>query len=297
MCSGVAEIVELLLANVVMVKRWLVLGDDPTGRTQIVARIRDAEGPPLLVTRTYAPPVPSPASANGAAANANAAIVQPGGEVAQFAITADTFWCNLPSTDLFLVLSNQLHRTSARRRDTSGNNLLPDGTLHLTLDAGSYRPDATVRSLGGDDERTFTASEAPVVPLPASQPPASQANMPTPPTDAQPKPPAPPSLTVPMHELRRLGAYELELSRHDGAVEKRLFARNAPTAESDLRPFGETAFARLYPSELHRRVTFVREQGGLGEGTGEGEMWHLLAALLLAGLVAESLLAWRFGRR
>jgi hypothetical protein len=100
-----------------------------------------------------------------------------------------------------------------------------------------------------------------------------------------------------MHELRRLGAYELELARHDGAVEKRLFARNAPTAESDLRPFGEPAFARLYPSELHRRVTFVRDQTGLGEGTGEGEMWHLLAALLLAGLVAESLLAWRFGRR
>lgn len=289
-CSGVAEIVELLLANVVMVKRWLALGDDPTGRTQIVARIRDAEGPPLLVTRSYAPPPPSPvpASANGAAANTNAtAIAQPGGEVAQFAITADTFWCNLPSTDLFLVLANQLHRTSARRRDTSGNNLLPDGTLHLTLDAGTYRPDATVRALGGDDERTFTASEAPIVPPPANQPP----------TDAQAKPPAPPSLTVAMHELRRLGAYELELSRHDGAVEKRLFARNAPTAESDLRPFGEPAFARLYPSELHRRVTFVREQAGLGEGTGEGEMWHLLAALLLAGLVAESLLAWRFGRR
>jgi adenylyl-sulfate kinase len=233
-CGSVAEIVELLLANVVMVKRWLALGDDPTGRTQVVARIRDAEGPPLLVTRTYAPPVPSPASANGAAANANAAIVQPGGEVAQFAITADTFWCNLPSTDLFLVLANQLHRTSARRRDTSGNNLLPDGSLHLTLDAGSYRPDATVRSLGGDDERTFTASEAPVLPpqssqqptsqQPASQPTPSQPNAPTPPTDTQPKPPAPPSLTVPMHELRRLGAYELELARHDGAVEKRLFA-------------------------------------------------------------------------
>jgi hypothetical protein len=100
-----------------------------------------------------------------------------------------------------------------------------------------------------------------------------------------------------MHELRLLGAYELELARHERAVEKRLVARNAPTAESDLRPFGEPAFTRLYPSELHRRVTFVRDQTGLGEGTGEGEMWHLLAALLLAGLVAESLLAWRFGRR
>ena len=32
-------LVELLLANVVMVKRWLVLGDDPTGRTQIVVHL------------------------------------------------------------------------------------------------------------------------------------------------------------------------------------------------------------------------------------------------------------------
>lgn len=291
-CSGLAEIVELLLANVVMVKRWLVLGDDPTGRTQIVARIRDAEGPPLLVTRTYVPPTVPGAPAG--------AVAPTGGEVAQFAITADTFWSNLPSTDLFLVLANQLHRTSARRRDTSGDNLLPDGTLHLTLDAGTYRPDATVRSLGGDDERTFTATEAPIAPATAKPNGAGDPNAPVDPNaPANPpaNPPAPPALTVPMHELRRLGAYELELSRHDGAVEKRLFARNAPIAESDLRPFGQPAFVRQYPSELHQRVQFVREQSGLGEGTGEGEMWHLLAALLLAGLVAESLLAWRFGRR
>lgn len=253
-CSGVAEVLDLLIANVVVVKRWLVLGDDPTGRAAVVVRIRDADGPPLLATRGH-----------GA------------GEVAQFAITADTFWSNLPSTDLFLVIANQLHRSVARRSDPSGSNFVTDGSLRLPLDAGSYRPDATVRAIGGDDERTFTVPEAPAV--------------------APGAPATPPELTVPMAELRRLGAYELELARHDGVADTRLFARNVPTAESDLRTFGTAAFQRLYPSELHRRVSFVQGDAAAPDGEGEGELWHLLAALLLVGLLAESLLAWRFGRR
>ena len=44
-------------------------------------------------------------------------------------------------------------------------------------------------------------------------------------------------------------------------------------------------------------VTFVAVGGGLGSGTGEGEIWQLLAGLLVVGLLVESLLAWRFGRR
>jgi hypothetical protein len=100
-----------------------------------------------------------------------------------------------------------------------------------------------------------------------------------------------------MGELRALGAYEIELARHDGATDKRLLARNVPITESRLVPFADNAFPRLYPQELHDRVTFVREDTSLGDDKGEGEVWPLLAALLLAGLLLESLLAWRFGRR
>jgi hypothetical protein len=102
---------------------------------------------------------------------------------------------------------------------------------------------------------------------------------------------------VPMTELRQLGAYEVELSRHDGVADKRVIARNAPLAESRLVGFPDSAFARLYPTELHDRVTFVRDEVAADTDTAEGEVWPLLAALLLAGLLLESLLAWRFGRR
>jgi hypothetical protein len=102
---------------------------------------------------------------------------------------------------------------------------------------------------------------------------------------------------VPMSELRATGAYEVELARHDGTPDRRVLARNVPIAESRLVPFGEQAFARLYPPDLHARITFERDAAALGDGTGEGELWPLLAALLLAGLLFESLLAWRFGRR
>lgn len=249
-CEGMSEVLDLLFGNVVLVKRWLQITEDKQRDAAVVARIRDAEGPPLLVTRTF----------GGG-----------GGEVALFAVSADKAWSNLPSTDLFLVLVNQLHRASARRQDVAGQNLLPDGTWRLSLDPAAFRLDVTLRALHGDDERTFTAQEG--------------------------QAPAPASLTVPMGELRQLGAYEIELSRHDGAPDKRLLARNPPIAESRLVGFPDAAFTRLYPQELHARVTFVRDDVANDAEGAEGEVWPLLAALLLAGLLAESLLAWRFGRR
>jgi hypothetical protein len=100
-----------------------------------------------------------------------------------------------------------------------------------------------------------------------------------------------------MADLPQLGAYEVELLRHDGVPERRMFARNPPTAESRLVGFPAASFARLYPPELQDRVTFVRDETPASGADGEGELWHLLAMALLAGLLLESLLAWRFGRR
>jgi len=251
-CAGVADVMELLVANVLLVKRWLSVQDDGQQNASIVIRTHDAEGPPLLLTRTY------PGG---------------GGEVVLFTISADKFWSNLPSTDLFVVLCNQIHRAGARRRDTSRENLLPDGVYRVALDPAAYRPDVTLRAaLDGGDEHTVTATEA------------------TPGAGSL-------ALALPMTELQQLGAYEVEMSRHDGVPEKRLLARNPPPAESRLAPFSPTSFTRLYPAELHDRVSFVdANQGGESDST-EGELWPLLAAALVAGLLLESLLAWRFGRR
>jgi uncharacterized membrane protein len=263
MCARLGDILELLTNRVLLVKRWLTIVDDGKHGASVVARIRDAEGPPLLVTRTFG---------------------SGGGEVSLFAITADRFWSTMPSTDLLVPLVNELHRFAARRRDTSGNNLLPAGSYRLQLDPGVYRADVTLRAIGGDgDERTFTAAEAP----------AQQGAQP----GAQPAQQQPLTLAVAMSELRQLGAYEVELARHDNATEKRLIARNPETAESHLIGFLDSSFTRLYPKELHDRVAFVGDSGGLGTGSGEGEIWKLLAGALLLGLLLESLLAWRFGRR
>lgn len=288
MCTGVAELFELVLGNWIQVKRWLTLEEPADHEASIVARIRGADGPPMLATRTY----------GGL-----------GGEVALFSITADRFWSNLPSTDLFLVVTHQLHHFAARRDDQSRSNLLTDGTYTLEVDPGVHRPDVTMRSLAGDDERTVTA-EAPKPEAaegdakpgdenakPGDQKPGNE----KPGEGQQPEAPenANPMLVaeVDMSELTQRGAYEVELERHDGVPDKRMIARNAPPQEGRLVAFDESAFKKVYPSNVHELVTFVREDSGVGTAAGEGEAWPLLAALLLVGLLAESLLAWRFGRR
>jgi len=264
-CERLGDVFELLMNRVVLVYRWIGIDADFDHDAMIVARIHDAEGPPLIVTRSYG---------------------SGGGEVALFAVTADKHWSNLPVTDLFVPAVMELHRFAARRRDASGHNLEPDSSYETELDPGIYRADVTVRALSGDgDERTFTAVE----PEPAVTPPGAA--------------PAPVTgqgswdLTVPMSELRQLGAYAVEYSRHDGVPEAHMLARNLSVAESQLQGFTPPMFNRLFPKDLHDRVTFVSADGGLGSGPGEGEIWKLLAAALLFGLLAESLLAWRFGRR
>ena len=77
----------------------------------------------------------------------------------------------------------------------------------------------------------------------------------------------------------------------------RTIARNGPVEEGRLVGFDEAAFKKLYPDSSHDVVTFVRDEGSVGSAAMEGEAWPLLASLLRAGLLLESLLAWRFGRR
>ena len=270
MCDGVAELFELVLGNWIQVKRWLTIGEPAGHGAAVVARVRDAEGPPMLATRPFGPK---------------------GGEVALFAITADRFWSNLPSTDLFLVVTHQLHRFAARRDDPRRFNLATDAVWSRRLDAGVYRPDVTVRAATGDDERTFTAAP------PASE--GGEESSTAPGADegdaGQQRTPEL-EVSVALRELSQRGAYEVDLQRHDGVPERRLIARNGPVDEGRLIAFDEARFKKVYPSRTHDLVTFVRDEG-VGAAASEGEAWPLLGALLLAGLLLESLLAWRFGRR
>ena len=278
MCDGVVELFELVLGNWIQVKRWLQLEEVASHQASIVARVSGPEGPPLLATRTY-----------GA-----------GGEVALFSITADRFWSNLPSTDLFLVVTHQLHRFAARRNDPSKDNLLTDGVLRMELDPGIYRADVSLYALGGDDERTVTTvetrlEEAAKEGVEAGNPATAVGNQESEVRTENTKPVL--AVEVVMSELAERGAYEMQLQRHDNELESRMVSRNGPVEEGRLVTFDESAFKKAYPSNVHDRVTFVRDESGIGAAAEVGEAWPLLAALLLAGLLIESLLAWRFGRR
>ena len=194
-----------------------------------------------------------------------------------------------------------MHHFAARRDDQSRNNLLTDGVLTLALDPGLYRADVTMRSLAGDDERTVTAVASTPEDVPEGAKPNETdagAGPVDEPLDPSSKPSNPMlSLEVAMSDLTERGAYEIEIQRHDGVPEKRMIARNASPDEGRLLTFDESLFKKAYPSNVHDIVTFVRDDDGVGTAAGEGEAWPLLAALLLVGLLAESLLAWRFGRR
>ena len=276
-CDGVAELFQLVMGRWVQVNRWLTIEQPDGHEAAVVARVRDAEGPPLLATRSYG---------------------VKGGEVALFAITADRFWSNLPSTDLFLVMTHQLHRFAARRDDLSQHNLATDETWSRQLDPGLYLPDVTLRAAGGDDERTFTAtaplfeggSEAANGDRDVQAGVASASN-------AAPVDPPPLEVEVDLRGLSERGAYEVTLQRHDGVTERQILARNGPVDEGRLVAFDEASFKRLYAANVHDLVTFARGEGGVGARASEGEAWPLLAGSLLLGLLLESLLAWRFGRR
>ncbi|MBK8099168.1 MAG: BatA domain-containing protein [Planctomycetes bacterium] len=262
LCGKLGEVLELLLGRAVLLKRYLTMNEDPNVPASIVARARDAEGTPIVAARSFG---------------------SGGGQVVQFGITADKHWSNLPDTYAMVILANQAHRFAARARDLAPYNLGTRGTWRLQLDPGTYKPDVTVRAtVEGGEERTFTAVE--------SKPEVS-------PAAGVQAPPPQLVLDLAMADLRGLGAFEVDLLTHGGGVEKRMLARNLPTEESRLIRLTQSAFTKAWPAELQERVTFERGGAGSGRGTGEGEIWRLLAAALLLGLVAESFLAWRFGRR
>lgn len=262
LCGQLGEVLAVLCNATVLVKRYLTIVEEPQANAAILARIRDVDGTPAIATRAFG---------------------SGGGHVVLFAIAADKHWSNWPETDVNVVMAHQVHRYAARSRDLGDVNLTPAGTLRLDLDPGVYKADVELRATAGDgDERTLTATEPKVDPT-APAPTA------TGPRQLQ--------LTVPMAELRQLGAYEAKLQLHSGGDETRVFTRNVDVAESRLVRLAPGDFARVYPPETHALVTFRDEATGLSAATGEGELWRLLGAAMLAALLLETLLAWRFGRR
>ena len=94
-----------------------------------------------------------------------------------------------------------------------------------------------------------------------------------------------------------VGTLALVVALAAACVSWGVFARNPPLVESRLVRLAPADFTRVYPPEVHDRVALRDESQGFGSASGEGELWRALAMTMLAALLLESLLAWRFGRR
>lgn len=195
------------------------------------------------------------------------------GKVTVIGTTADIFWTSWPTTPAYQTLCLDLHGEGARPQDLDEDNLLPGDAFTLDVDPGLFRPDIVVMSLSKQpDPRTYSAPDGG--------------------EDGKP-------LVIPMTDLRYYGLYAVNLQDHNGRGQRRLFARNSILEEGLLSQLSEDAFARSYAAEAVSRINFVNvstsEDGE--QLAGSGGLWRWFALALLLGLILESLLAWRFGRR
>lgn len=196
-----------------------------------------------------------------------------GGRVHVIGTTADAQWTDWADWPAFPILVERLTSTSARPQDLSKHDLRPDGRFAVEVDPAVHRPDVEVRPLGDEGEtRTYAA------------PPAGVEKV---------------QVEIPMTDLDGLGLFEVARRTHAGGRETVLIARNPLLAEGELEPTAGGALVSELPPEIRDRIT-VRvgpSAAAVTRDAGGGGMWRMLGLLMLAGMLAESVLAWRFGRR
>ena len=184
-------------------------------------------------------------------------------------------------------MCQEIHKYATKAHSLAPYNLSSTGTLKLDLDPAIYRRDVLVRSLAGEGfEKTFTTQDQ------SSDPGEGDGK-------AEVDGKVNSVLTVPMSELEGLGLFYVSFTPHRGELENRLISRNAPIAEGRLQRLQKPAWLRVYPADVQDRLNIIEEtkEDTAVAGVGEGELWRVLAIALLAFLLLETVLAWRFGRR
>lgn len=97
-------------------------------------------------------------------------------------------------------------------------------------------------------------------------------------------------------DVQQRGFYEVQLTRHSGQQESRLFAANVQSDEGKLKRLRESELAADFFGE---KVEFVSPTQ-LAEQTvsgGTSEIWFWLLMLLFGVLMLEQFFAWRWGQR
>jgi len=197
------------------------------------------------------------------------------GRVMLITTSADGAWTSWPADASYVVTMLELVRYMARPTVGEGNVRVGEPLIER-VDLARYRPEA----------RLMPPDRADPIPLRADVPTVDGGTASTGATD----------LRFRFDGVDRAGLYRLELERHDGTVERRLFAAGLDPAEGDLTPADPATLQRDLETA---GVELVSGSQYFGEATagGRAELWRLVAVLLLVGLGVEQGLAWMFGRR
>lgn len=191
------------------------------------------------------------------------------GRVLVFATAADTEWSNWPSDPSYVVTLQQTARTLARAGG-SARCLTAGQPLHHEVTPSLYRSEARLFAPEAHEPDVLRAGQSTNASLVAF--------------DSAP--------------LRQPGVWALDLSSHEGEVERVHFAVNIDATESDLDP--------LDPRDLQKRTGDAKirfadpsEMIPVAEAAEDGraELTRPIVTFLLGILLLEQGLAWRFGRK
>lgn len=260
------DLLRFLFAEQTRLGRWFELLPGDEAPCDVLLRVRDADGSPLLVARQY--------TAGGTDA----------GEVYLLATTADAQWHNMQGLPVFPILISQLQAHATRAQTPGVRNLDPDGVLTVRVDPARHRPDVAVAPTSApDDVVTFagTVGEGSA---------GDGSGAPTDPLD----------VAVPMRALQGYGLFEVRRELHAGGAEREYVARNPLLAEGELEPLSAGTLRSTLPDSAQERVTIVRAADGAAavrDLSAQSSLWRWLGLLMVVGMLLETVLAWRFGRR
>ena len=99
----------------------------------------------------------------------------------------------------------------------------------------------------------------------------------------------------PFDETEVPGAYVLDLPLDTGAPLREVYAVNVDPAEGELQSLDREGLATLLDPDLYEYLLEISSDASESAVERQGEIWKALLIALLAALLLETVLAWRFG--
>ncbi|MCO6438252.1 MAG: BatA domain-containing protein [Phycisphaerae bacterium] len=191
------------------------------------------------------------------------------GRVILLGFPADKEWDTWPDHPTYLPVMLELVQHAATPAGLEGARLV-GMPLEVSIDPSRYLPDAMLRTPSFPDE--------PEVPIRAVSAGENK------------------GLVARWDFAGRAGVYQFVLRRQDGTEDVRMVPVNLDARESDLRMAGEPELRRAMPEPAFEYIVGLE---GLDARSGDTrvELWRGLWVLVIVVLMAEQVLAFRWGRR